>query len=531
MKGNGKTGQVIRYDLAALKTGLASQFTARVAVASASLVVAILYVRLLSPGEYAAYAAAIAMAGLLVQLTSTGLERLVFRYAPAAAEAGVFDQLARFFNLVFAARMLTMLFGAGLTSFLWHWLCLAFGLPHELLPLILLIALAQTLVAHWLTVTQVLMQQRAIAFSVSTGSAVKLFLASGLALFLGARFSTAEALVALAVAEVLTGIMLGYQHWYFMRRNRHGSKGVLTSNCPPSPGEAVRFVVGNYGMTQLSAVIHPRVQILVASAVLPDAIVAGYAFVRNLVEQLAGFMPSRAFRQLFEPMLMGRYRDRKNESEIGSSLSLLTKANLAVVTPIALLFAIGGSILLGLVTGGKYVEQSSLLALLLFGLVLSTYRTSVGVLVNATGNVSSIVLAAFLGAALVALLLWWPLSRGGVWLLGLSELVYTAGFLLVIRAQDSSNHAGFWAPLRLLASAGALYGFAIAVGISIDGITAFEMGYAFHVVVWGGSVCVGLVATRWLCTCTPLEIDRVVAIAPGFLKQTVRRVIRQRPRM
>lgn len=531
MKESGKKQQTVRYDLSALRIGIASQFTARVAAATTSLLLAILYVRILDASEYAAYASAIAMAGLLVQLTSTGLERLVFRYAPASAEAGLLPNLVGFFRSLLAVRIATTLLGVGVTAFSWQWLCGVFNLPAELLYVILILAIAQTLVAHWLAILQVLMRQRAIAFSVSLVSLAKLLLAGGLAINLGKHFSTTEALAVLAVSEVLTSVMFGCQHWAYMRKcNGFESPRGNHTHMLPSPSEAAHFVIGNYGMNQLSTVLNPRVQILVASAVLPDVAVAGYAFVRNLVEQLALFMPSRAFRQLFEPLLMGRYRDGKNQAEIAASLTLLTKTNLGVITPIAILFAIGGAYLLGFLTGGKYVEQSILMALLLYGLVVSTYRTSVGVLINASGNVNIIVLAAVAGASLVVLCLWLPLAEHGVWLLALTELAYTGGFLFVVRLQRTTNHAGHWAPLRLLASSGLLYAGASVVGILIAILTGDSLNSVSQLTLWAGAGCFGLLATRLLCTCSPQEIERITRTVPGFLAPVVRKIVRQRPR-
>ncbi len=494
--------------------------------ALASVFIAILYVRTLDTSEYAAYATAIALAGLLVQLTSTGLARLGFRYGPGLAEVGNFASLAKLFRFLLVVRLGAISVASIVIISVWPWLSEKLGATQGLLHILLAQGLTQTLLAHWLTVSQLLMMQRTIAFSVSIAALAKIALAAGLTLCMGTGFSAETAVTILAISELISTAILSRKYKSISKKDNDGNTGSQGQSRLPSLSEATKFIAGIYGSTQVSAVIHPRVQIIIAAALLPDEVVAGYAFIRNLVEQLANFMPGRLFRQLLEPFMMGRYRDGRKKTELAFTLTLLSKANLSIIGPVAFVFAIGGESLLGYLTGGKYLEQAELFGLLFMGLTLSTYRTAVGAVVNASGNLGTIVVAAFAGAIGVVVCLWLPLARHGVWLLAITETVYTLVFLSALRWRLGNAFPGIWAPLRFMTLVIGYFLLATMFGMALGGFIGVQQDpYAIGgLVAFGGLL--GALLMRWLCVCNSQELSSITAVVPKPVGLLIRRLAR-----
>jgi O-antigen/teichoic acid export membrane protein len=420
------------YGAKSARKGIKNQLLARIVQAGAGFLIALITVRVMSIPDYASYVTVIAAGTVLGSLSMFGLDRAAFRYVPEARLAANPLNLKRMVDRLRQARLgLMILFGIGIAA-TWRWI----GPMFELDSVSMLVPVLAFGVVHAMgqfsgIILQSLMLQRAIRDATSITWITRLAVLVIVVLFL-------KPLTALVAIWITIGSEALGLAWMAAKTRRHLQELVAADNVLaqgswlPDWKRIRTFAVQNYLMGQSAMAAQPKLQTLVAAALLPQEAVAAFGFFRHLSDQFARVLPFHMFRTVIEPVLIGRYQATKDFGQLNTVVSAILKINLLVSLPVAVWLWLAGAPLVSLLTGGKFTDYVWILALLVLSLVPTTQRTLQVIAVNAVDRSASLIPATIVASVVTLVAVWSQIPRVGLLALALSDIVFAAFFGVVV---------------------------------------------------------------------------------------------------
>jgi O-antigen/teichoic acid export membrane protein len=427
--GSPYTAQHVRKGIGLFLSGRAVQLVANIATM-------LILVREMAVADYAQYVTATAAATVLGTLSILGMDRLVMRYVPQGRLEASPAQLQRFIRRLQGLR--TAAIGAAILAMVlaWPWASRLFHLesaPGMLAP-VAAFALAHALLLYQSCLAQSLMLQKGIRDATTLAWLFRLALLVPFPLA-ALSLHTEYALWVAVVSDATVWLMLA------IAIRRHMAELALTLPARPDhagwPGgrrELAGFALTNFLSGQIAFPIQPRMQLLVAAAVLPPVWVAAYGFLSALTEQIRNYLPLYFLRTIIEPVMTGRYFSERDSSHLNAMASAVLKLNLMLVLPLLAWLGSASDVIVALITGNKFVEQSGIWPLMMTGLITGSNSSLLNIVSNCTGNSFLLLIGSAAGTGVVLGAIWLHFDTFGPAGLALSEMLFGVVFFLVVNA-------------------------------------------------------------------------------------------------
>lgn len=438
------------YGAKSARRGIKNQLLARVIQAGAGFLIALITVRVMSVADYATYVTVIAAGTVLGSLSMFGLDRAAFRFVPEGRLAAHPLDLARMIDRLRQARLgLMILFGIVVAAG-WRWIGPLLQLHSSaLLAPVLAFGVVHAMGQFSSIILQSLMRQRVIRDATTITWMTRLAVLASVALIF--KSLTAATAIWITVGSEALGLAwMALQTYRHLRALKSTDAGRALGAWVPDWKRIRKFAVQNYLMGQSAMTAQPKVQMLVAAALLPHEAVAAFGFFRQLSDQFARLLPFHMFRTVIEPVLIGRYQATKDFEQLNAVASAILKVNLLVSIPIAVWLWLAGAPVVSLLTGGKFIEYAWILALLVLSLVPTTQRTLQVIAVNAVDRSAALIPATIVASLVTLAAVWSQIPRFGLVALALSDMVFAAvfGFVLVrLMRRDGYMYRADWVSL------------------------------------------------------------------------------------
>lgn len=402
------------YRLANVRAAIGHYLLGRGASAVIGFVTIILLVRVMDVADYAGYIALMGLAGIAAMLSSLGLERAITRFVPEGRLYHSEDRLQSFVWKIVLARLAATLLVTVLLAAFWPRLVALFDFVDlDRMPWALVLFLAaNSLFAILSTVLQALVRQKLltqIMVLIWGGRLVAIVYLAHLQGGLGIeQVLWLMALPELAGAAALL-VTVG-------KALRHGGAPAGTRETPeaatwPQWREARSFAGHAYAFNMLASVPQGYFMRTLVAATLPVEIVAAYGFFSSLVDKLRNYLPIQLMYNLFEPVLVARYLESRDEHALSRHIGLMYKANLLIIVMALVFLGISGQAAVGLATGGKFLEHTWILLLLLVQIALGSHVLAIQLVVNVlkctyilsqAGAFSLFAMLGFIGVVLIS---------------------------------------------------------------------------------------------------------------------------------
>lgn len=373
---------------------------------------AILLARFLSIDDFARYAAitsAVAVAGLVASL---GLDRLIYRYVPAAHLRADGRFVVRLGASVLCSRLLispmvTVAF-------------IAFGVlgqhaadrPSQTLGLAFLLAATLAFSGVFNDMANALLcyerQARINLFNLL----LRLAVAWVLHAFEG-QLSLVEALTVMLVTEWLQ-ILCG-ACWCLVPalRGIAASSGQAVGEPAPSMAQVFKLALGNYAFYMLALPWQGSTLRLLVASTSSAAMTALFGLVQTIADRLKQYLPFQLLKNATEPHLVRQYTLDRDVLRLNRSIDLIRRLDFLVLTVLATLAAVLGSELIAQVTAGKYLTAGPYAAATLMVLALAGITSAIWVQANTVGTIHHLSIGYGLVTAVLLLPMWWAASRHG----------------------------------------------------------------------------------------------------------------------
>jgi O-antigen/teichoic acid export membrane protein len=333
-----------------------------------SFAVNIIIVRAMTESDYADY---VTLAGLqltLLLVVSLGLERTISRFASEGTTSWPQKWLSNLLESAILLRLAFLIALAFIFTLASNWLALTFHLR----------GWANNALAFWVytiafgiyellqIAAQCFMLQRSIRTSLAIQWGGRFFIVIAI-LLLHETLTLIEVLWIFAITASISCITL------VIPINNHVRSRPLRINNDKSGKYNVWPIINlawhNYLEKLASIPTSAGFFRLIAANSLPATSIASYGFYQMLSGIVQRYMPTTIVQGMLEPAVAGRYATGESSAKIGIILSAVFKINLIVLAPILGWLIICGGDLIGLLTGGKYVDQAWALALVTLALV------------------------------------------------------------------------------------------------------------------------------------------------------------------
>ena len=163
-----------------------------------------------------------------------------------------------------------------------------------------------------------------------------------------------------------------------------------------------------YGAQLMTLVYSPQVVLNIVQFWLGAQAAATFGFLKQLYELVGRYLPATLLFSLVRPKLVASYVHAGSISDLSRNANLAGKVSYLVLMPAIAFAAVGGEILVSMLSGGKFTETGLLFFGLLLALVPLSQRQLLETVTVATGYAGICTLAAATGLAvplLMALLL------------------------------------------------------------------------------------------------------------------------------
>lgn len=410
--------------------------TGRVIQGTLSFAVMILLARTMPVVEYAYYVAATAAATLLGSLSKFGLDRVITRYLPEGRTQAAVADLRAFLRRMRGLRLLAVGILALVLGGLWPWLAPWMKLAPDtgMLAAVAGFALSHAFTAFQRINLQSLMLQRGLRQATTVLWSLRLAGVVVLAVAVG-RIDVKQALWIATVSECVGLLWMARVERELMAQLARQQAGGPVAVAWPANWPAIRrFALQNYA-SQLAGLPSQGPMLRVIGAVfLPPHVLAAYGFFQALAENLRAYLPVQLMRTLFEPVALGRYAQDRDFGKLNAMVSTILKLNLMILLPFGAWFMVGGEGVVRLLTGGKYIEYSWILAASVLPIAVTSHWALLVIVANAVGASGRLVWGSLAGSIMVVLVLMASLPMWGVASLIVAAVVAGAlANLIVIR--------------------------------------------------------------------------------------------------
>jgi O-antigen/teichoic acid export membrane protein len=414
------------YESRHVRRGIRQFLSGKLIQAVASVIVMLIMVRVMDVGQYALYITALSLAIFLGTISILGLDRVLTRYVPEGRIKATPTQLIRFISRIRYVRLLsvgcvTLVVGLG-----WPYLAPRLQLPSAGLTLpVLLFSAVHAFDQFQRIVLQSLMLQADLRNATTLTWMLRLTFLLGI-VFAGTPLTAERAVWITLISEAagwLWMVLTTAKHYVALRRSPAGD-GQSEVVWPGDARAILRFGWDNYLMGQASFPSQARVQQLLVAAFFSPPIVAAFGFFRNLSEQLRSYLPLQLMKNLAEPVMFGRYAQTQDFSHLNAMTSALLKVNMLLIAPLAAWLFVAAEPAIGILTGGKFVDEIWVLAVLIASQVSSSQVTLLVIAANATGTSRRLPVATVTASVFTVLLLWTQISTMGILAVVLSDLIF-----------------------------------------------------------------------------------------------------------
>lgn len=431
------------YQSGHVRRGMGQFLSGRLIQAVASVAVMLIMVRVMSIGEYALYITATALATFLGGVSILGLDRVLTRYVPEGRLKATPARLVRFINKMNGLRLLAV--GGLVLAVALGWPLLApqVNLPAQGMTLpVLLFAVIHAFVLFQGIVMQSLMLQAELRNATTATWLLRIVLLLAVVLGtspLGAELAVWITLVSEAAGWLWMAVATG-KHCVALRSGSPNDEP-RDAAWPGNVGEIARFAWHNYLMGQASFPSQARVQQLVVAAFFPPPMVAAFGFFRNLSEQLRNYLPFQLMKNLAEPVMIGRYVQTQDFALLNAMANAMLKVNILLIAPLTAWLWVAGEPAIALLTGGKFVDQVWMLAVLVVSQVVSSQVTLLVIVSNAIGSSHRLPRATIAASICTVGLLWTQIPALGIAALILSDMVFgVVTVLMVVRGMKQRGY-------------------------------------------------------------------------------------------
>lgn len=309
-------------------------------------------VRVFSVQDFGAYMALWGVLELMAPLTSFGLLEAVRRFLPELVSRGNSRSAANFVKWVTVARWFLLIVSAGLlwafSGVLFNWLGFA---PHHAAAGRWVIALIASVLAFRFAVEmlETLLEQR---YSQMTQALQPLLRLSGLAYLIMA--SGTASIGEMVVIDLLAScICLLVAELCLVRRVR-----ALEGNGDVQADirDVLAFSWHMLGANFLQAAASPAALRLIVVRLLGLEAGGMFAFLQQLLQIVARYLPANLLANIIRPMLIARFTASRDTRIVSTATSLLWKSNLLIITGGAIALAAAGDELIGLASGGRFPD-------------------------------------------------------------------------------------------------------------------------------------------------------------------------------
>ncbi len=390
-----------------------------------SLAVALLLVRVLPVEVYGAYTALAGLHLTLSIMSDAGIERVVPKFYPMLRIANAETRLAQLCWKLLSFRTLLILVALIPVFLAPDWITSLLSIEEGtavIWPFTLYVVL-WVVSAYLARTLQSLLQQR----DVTRGMALEWFTKlAGMLMVLG--FMGTLPLVAVTWIQAVT---VGLGALFLFVKLRQHLKEFASAGHPQKeidlPAERLwRFGWHNYLPNLVNIIFSDGTIKLVSAYYLGIATTAALGFAYAIAGVCKQYLPAVLMMGLIEPAFMARYTERRNFTVLNELASIVLKSNIFVLAPAAVWLLLSGTPLVGLVSGGKYLDTVWLLSGLIGILMMHSHYLVLTLIVNAIEE-SKLLFACNAWASLFALAQIVALATFGLPGL-LIGLFFTSGF-------------------------------------------------------------------------------------------------------
>ncbi|MEO7557609.1 MAG: lipopolysaccharide biosynthesis protein [Gammaproteobacteria bacterium] len=351
-------------------------------VAIGSFAVALLLVRFLPVETYGAYTA---LAGLLVTLgiiSDGGLDRILPKFLPMLRMANVESRLTKLCWKLLGLRVIFILIALIPVLLAPDWIASLLSIDEGadiIWPFALYVVLSIVSV-HLARTLQAFLQQR----DVTHGMALEWFVK------LAAMLIVLGSLQALPLGYVIwiQALTVGLCAFYLLIKLQQHLMEFARAEHPPTqldlPRERLwRFGLHNYLPSLINIVLSEGTIKLVSAYYLGITQTAALGFAYAITGAFRQYLPAVLLLGLIEPAFMARYTERRDFAVLNQLGSIVLKCNLFILAPAAVWLLLCGTPLVGLITGGKYLDTVWLLSGFIVAMMLYSQFLVLQLIVNA----------------------------------------------------------------------------------------------------------------------------------------------------
>lgn len=298
---------------------------------------------------------------IVTTLGSLGLDHTLRRFQPEYLRAGRADLAAWLLQRVCAARLGSNLLLIAVVLLAWRWLAPLFKLeeyrPDFMIFSLLILLYFQVLILQYSFSSHMQHQYSVGSIAVLSGGKLLAYLALA---FLD-ELTLRNAIFADTFAQGAAYAFL------VLARARNSQAGERVVPAAPEDSDMTRmkrYAGFSHLNDSASLLTYTESDRFFIAALLNPVAVGAYAFYTRLSEMASTFVPLRLFENLVQPMFFGVPRNESDE-KIPRYFTLLVNLNLLYQLPLIAMAVTYHREIVLLVAGGKFVEQSALLPLVI----------------------------------------------------------------------------------------------------------------------------------------------------------------------
>lgn len=372
------------YSAASVGRTLAAFVRSRLLTGALSIAVALVIVRFMPVAEYAVYATLAAVCVFVMELSTFGIPQVTNRYLPEGrlrAGPGDFRRFVwRLIGLRMALAVAVLAPLALLTEPIAALLRASHATPALWVNwLMILVIIFTDHVTHTL---ESIMAQDDVRRGLYTEWLLRFVVTVGI-IAATSTITAAEALAVQVGASAAAGLlMLGRLAAHLRALGPPAAAAPPRERWPARPREVARFGWHSYLYTLLLLPGENFSVRMIAAHYLPAVRMASYGFFQALASAGRRYLPVHVLIATVEPLLIAHYTESRSIVRLNHMASSVLKLNLLVLAPVIAWTALAGEGFVGLLTGGKYVEYTWVLPLVLLEPVLEAnwylLRTAAG---------------------------------------------------------------------------------------------------------------------------------------------------------
>ena len=390
------------YSARSVRRGLIQFMSGRIYTGLVQFALIALYVRFMTVEDYAAYTTYSNLGAMAASLTLLGLERAAMRYYPEARLSGSvtgLGQLVRTLMLVRLSMVSTAVVGIVVLSVpLLHLLQL--DAYHDTLWISMLLLVGLSITRYQRIALQSLMLQRALTIGLVVATTTRLLVVLAVIGYFD-LMTAAWGLGAMALGEWLQAA-LQWRAYRGHMRELAASQASAKDAWRPAYREIGRYALVNGYSSLLRQLSSKSALLLIGATYLPASMLAAFGFFQALGERVRPYLPVFLGRTLIEPVAMAHYLRERDFKTFNRVMSVALKLNLLVIAPLLCWLASAGTPALGAFTGGKFMEFTWVLLIIVFALVSTSHLALLELTANAVAQSALLAKSATL-AALLAL--------------------------------------------------------------------------------------------------------------------------------